>query len=242
MPTNGAKPLLEIIDLNVAYGDAQALWDISLTVGEGESVTIIGPNGAGKTTLVNCLAGIMLARSGEILLAGQDLTKSLAHQVCGQGIAVVPEGRRLFPDMSVRDNLDIGAYITQARPYHEETIEQVFTIFPRLKERSRQLAGTLSGGEQQMVAIGRALMAKPKLLLLDEPSLGLAPLVVDTIFEVLTEINSAGVSVLMVEQNVIKALNFASRGYVLEQGRIVQEGPTNTLLEDRHVKQAYLGL
>jgi branched-chain amino acid transport system ATP-binding protein len=242
MPTNGHKPLLEIIDLNVAYGDAQALWNISLTVGEGESVTIIGPNGAGKTTLVNSLAGMMVARSGQVLLNGQDLTQILPHQVCGRGIAVVPEGRRLFPQMSVRDNLDIGAYIPQARPYYDELIEQVFTIFPHLKGRSRQLAGTLSGGEQQMVAIGRALMARPKLLLLDEPSLGLAPIIVDTIFEVLTEINNAGVSILMVEQNVTKALNFAARGYVLEQGRIILEGPTQSLLEDEHVRQAYLGL
>lgn len=242
MPPDATKPLLQIADLNVAYGDAQALWDISLTVAEGESVTIIGPNGAGKTTLVNSLAGIIPARSGQIVLNGRDLTKALSHQVCGHGIAVVPEGRRLFPEMSVRDNLDMGAYLPQARAHYDETIARVFAIFPRLKERARQLAGTLSGGEQQMVAIGRALMAKPKLLLLDEPSLGLAPLIVDTIFEVLTEINKAGVSILMVEQNVAKGLSFASRGYVLEQGRIVQEGPTGTLLEDRHVKQAYLGL
>jgi branched-chain amino acid transport system ATP-binding protein len=234
--------LLEINNLNVAYGDAQALWNISLTVNEGESVTIIGPNGAGKTTLVNAMAGIIPARSGHILLGERDLTQLPAHQVCSLGIAVVPEGRRLFPQMSVRDNLDMGSYISQARPYHAEMIERVYTIFPRLKERASQLAGTLSGGEQQMVAISRALMARPKLLLLDEPSLGLAPLIVDSIFKVLSEINNAGVSILMVEQNVSKALEFAARGYVLEQGRIVQAGSAASLLHDEHVKQAYLGV
>lgn len=241
MPNNG-KVLLEINNLNMAYGDAQALWNVSLAVNEGECVTIIGPNGAGKTTLVNALAGIIPARSGQILLDGRDLTQAPAHRVCGFGVAIVPEGRRLFPQMSVRDNLDIGSYIPSARARRAETIERVYTIFPRLKERARQLAGTLSGGEQQMVAIGRALMALPRLLLLDEPSLGLAPLVVDNIFAVLSEINKAGVSILMVEQNVSKALQFAARGYVLEQGRIVQAGAAESLLRDEHVKQAYLGL
>lgn len=241
MPHNGTS-LLEIAGLNVAYGDAQALWDVSLTVDEGERVTIIGPNGAGKTTLVNTIAGIIPTQSGRIILAGHDLTDAHSHQVCGLGVAVVPEGRRLFPKMSVRDNLDMGAYIPRARPHHNEMLERVYTIFPRLKERARQLAGTLSGGEQQMVAIGRALMARPKLLLLDEPSLGLAPLIIDSIFEVLTEINDAGVSILMVEQNVSKALEFATRGYVLEQGRIGQEGTAETLLRHEHVRQAYLGL
>jgi branched-chain amino acid transport system ATP-binding protein len=236
------QTLLEVIGLNVAYGDAQALWDISLTVNEGESVTIIGPNGAGKTTLVNALAGIIPAHSGQIMLAGYDLTTVWPHQICSRGIAVVPEGRRLFPKMSVRDNLDMGAYIPEARPYRDEMLERVFSIFPRLQERTGQLAGTLSGGEQQMLAIGRALMARPKLLLLDEPSLGLAPVIVDTIFEILAEINSSGVSILMVEQNVTKALQFAGRGYILEQGRIVQEGSTQSLMHDAHVRQAYLGL
>jgi branched-chain amino acid transport system ATP-binding protein len=241
MPNNN-KVLLEINNLNVAYGDAQALWNISLTVNEGESVTIIGPNGAGKTTLVNALVGIVPTSSGHIMLGGRDLTQLPVHQVCGLGIAVVPEGRRLFTQMSVRDNLDLGAYIPSARAQHNEMIEWVYAIFPRLKERARQLAGTLSGGEQQMVAIGRALMARPKLLLLDEPSLGLAPIVVASIFEVLTEINNAGVSILMVEQNVSKALEFAARGYVLEQGRIVQAGAAETLLRDAYIRQAYLGL
>jgi branched-chain amino acid transport system ATP-binding protein len=227
MPNNGTTTLLQVNNLNVAYGDAQALWDISLTVNVAESVTIIGPNGAGKTTLVNALAGVIPARTGQIMFERQDLTQLPPYQVCSQGIAVVPEGRRLFPQMSVRDNLDMGSFIPEARPYHDEMIERVYAIFPRLKERSKQLAGTLSGGEQQMLAIGRALMA---------------PLIVDNIYNVLTEINNAGVSILMVEQNVSKALEFAARGYVLEQGRILQEGQTETLLRDEHVKQAYLGL
>lgn len=201
MPDSGTT-LLEVVDINVAYGDAQALWDVSLTVNEGESVTIIGPNGVGKTTLVNAVTGILPIQRGQVFLGEHTLTRVPSHQVCSLGIAVVPEGRRLFPHMSVRDNLDMGAYIPEARAYHDEMLDRVYTIFPRLKERARQLAGTLSGGEQQMVAIGRALMARPKLLLLDEPSLGLAPVLVDSIFDVLTEINDAGVSILMVEQNV----------------------------------------
>lgn len=241
MPDTGT-PLLEVVDINVAYGDAQALWDVSLTVDEGESVTIIGPNGAGKTTLVNAITGILPIRSGQVLLGEHNLTEARSHQVCSLGIAVVPEGRRLFPQMSVRDNLDMGSYVPEARPYRDEMLDRVYAIFPRLKERARQPAGTLSGGEQQMVAIGRALMARPKLLLLDEPSLGLAPVLVDAIFDVLTEINDSGVSILMVEQNVSKALEFAARGYVLEQGRIVQEGTAETLLQHEHVKRAYLGL
>ncbi len=226
----------------MAYGDAQALWQVSLRVEEGERVTIVGPNGAGKTTLVNALAGLLPSRRGRVMLHDVDLLRLPPYQICAQGIALVPEGRRLFPRMSVRDNLDLGAYIPAARAHHAETLDRVLTIFPRLKERSRQLAGTLSGGEQQMLAIGRALMARPRYLLLDEPSLGLAPIIVDTIFEVLAEINELGVAVLMVEQNVSKALTFAGRGYVLEQGRIVREGLADELLHDAHVMEAYLGL
>ena len=234
--------MLKISNLNVAYGDAQALWDVSLMVNEGESVTIVGPNGAGKTTLVNALAGILPSKSGQINLNKVELTKLPGHQICEQGLAVVPEGRRLFVQMSVQDNLDMGSYMPKVRPYYEETLAQVFKIFPRLKERRDQIAGTLSGGEQQMLAIGRALMARPRYLLLDEPSLGLAPVIVDDIFEILTEINQQGVAVLMVEQNVSKALSFATRGYVLEQGRIMQEGTAESLSNDEYVRQAYLGL
>jgi len=232
--------MLEIIDLNVAYGDAQALWDVSLTVGEREIVTVVGPNGAGKTTLVNALAGIVPVRSGTIRMDGQDLAALPAHQMCQHGIAIVPEGRRLFTQMTVRDNLDMGAFVPQARAHHAESLSQVYRIFPKLKERDRQRAGTLSGGEQQMLAIGRALMARPKLLLLDEPSLGLAPVIVDLIFDVLEEIKQLGVSTLLVEQHVVKALQAASRGYILEEGRIVRMGRSEELIQDKHIQRAYL--
>jgi branched-chain amino acid transport system ATP-binding protein len=232
--------MLEVIDLNVAYGDAQALWDVSLTVGEGEVVTVVGPNGAGKTTLVNALAGIVPVRSGHIRIGGQDLTAMPAHQVCQYGVAIVPEGRRLFPQMAVRENLDMGSFVPSARAYHDEMLERVYGIFPKLKERANQRAGTLSGGEQQMLAIGRALMARPKLLLLDEPSLGLAPVVVEQIFDVLQDINRSGVSILLVEQHVAKALRAASRGYTLEEGRIVRMGGAEELMQDERIQRAYL--
>lgn len=234
--------MLDVQDLNVAYGDAQALWDVALTVNDGEIVTIVGPNGAGKTTLVNALSGILAAHSGQILLNGQDLTRIAAHKICGRGIAIVPEGRRIFTEMTVRHNLDLGAYIPQARPHHAKTLKQVYSLFPILQERENQIAGTLSGGQQQMLAIGRALMACPRLLLLDEPSLGLAPVLVDQIFDAILDINQVGVAVLMVEQNVVKALQIANRGYVIEEGRIVQGGAAHELLNDKRIKQAYLGL
>ena len=234
--------MLEVHDLNVAYGDAQALWDVRLTVNDGEIVAIVGPNGAGKTTLVNSLCGMIAARSGRIIFNGQDLTRIASHTICEHGVAIVPEGRRIFDQMSVRHNLDLGAYIPKARQYHAQTLDRVFTLFPILKDRQQQIAGTLSGGQQQMLAIGRALMAQPKLLLLDEPSLGLAPVIMDDIFEVLTEINKSGVAILMVEQNVVKALQFANRGYVIEEGRVVQGADARELLNDKRIKQAYLGL
>jgi branched-chain amino acid transport system ATP-binding protein len=234
--------MLEVRDLNVAYGDAQALWDVALNVNDGEIVTIVGPNGAGKTTLVNALCGIIPSRSGQILFAGRDLTKVSPHKICGHGIAIVPEGRRIFPQMSVRHNLDLGAYVPQARQHCTDTLEQVYSLFPILKEREQQIAGTMSGGQQQMLAVGRALMARPRLLLLDEPSLGLAPLLVNQIFEVIGSINQSGVSVLLVEQNVVKALEIANRGYIIEEGRIVQGGSSRELLNDQRIKQVYLGL
>lgn len=233
--------MLEVRDLNVAYGDAQALWDISLTVGDGEIVTVVGPNGAGKTTLVNTLAGIVTLRSGTISMDGHNIGVLPAHEICKYGIAIVPEGRRLFSQMTVRDNLDIGAFIPNARAHYNESLEQVYQLFPKLKERTQQITGTLSGGEQQMVAIGRALMARPKLLLLDEPSIGLAPMVIDMIFDVLNEIKQMGVSTLLVEQHVVKALQAASRGYILEEGRIVQMGQAQDLIQDKRIQQAYLG-
>jgi branched-chain amino acid transport system ATP-binding protein len=232
--------MLEITNLNVAYGDAQALWDVSLTVNDNEIVTVVGPNGAGKTTLVNTLAGIVPLRNGSITMDGKNISALKSHEICQYGIAIVPEGRRLFPQMTVRDNLDIGSYIPGARARHAESLDRVYQLFPKLKERTRQITGTLSGGEQQMVAIGRALMACPKMLLLDEPSIGLAPVIIDLIFEVLEEIRQMGVSTLLVEQHVVKALHAASRGYILEEGRIVQTGKSDELLKDKHIQQVYL--
>ena len=234
--------MLKVQDLNVSYGDAQALWDVALEVNDGEIVTIVGPNGAGKTTLVNSLAGIIPASRGQIIFNNQDLTRIAPHKICEQGVVVVPEGRRIFTEMSVRHNLDLGAYIPEARKHHAEMLDEVYRLFPILKERERQIAGTMSGGQQQMLAIGRALMARPRLLLLDEPSLGLAPVLVDQIFDAVIEINLTGVAVLMVEQNVVKALQLANRGYVIEEGRIVQGGDAHELLSDSRIKQAYLGL
>jgi branched-chain amino acid transport system ATP-binding protein len=234
--------MLEVKELNVAYGDAQALWDVSLTIEDREIVTIVGPNGAGKTTLVNALCGIIPTRSGKIILDGKGLTGIAGHRVCEHGVAIVPEGRRIFSGMSVRHNLDLGAYRPEVRPYRAQMLEQVYSMFPILQARENQIAGTLSGGQQQMLAIGRALMARPRLLLLDEPSLGLAPVIVDQIFEAVIAINKTGVAVLMVEQNVVKALKLAKRGYVIEEGRIVQEGDAHALLNDKRIKQAYLGL
>lgn len=234
--------MLDVQNLNVAYGDAQALWDVSLRIDDGEIVTIVGPNGAGKTTLVNALCCLIPSRSGRILYNGQDLIRIPAHKACGHGVAVVPEGRRIFPEMSVQHNLDLGNYVPKNRPNYDRLLDQVFSLFPLLKERQGQLAGTLSGGQQQMLAIGRALMADPGLLLLDEPSLGLAPVLVDQIFDALLDINRRGVAILMVEQNVVKALRLANRGYVIEEGRIVQGGAADDLLNDRRIKQAYLGL
>jgi branched-chain amino acid transport system ATP-binding protein len=234
--------VLKVESVTSGYGRAQALWDVSLEVAEGEIVTIIGPNGAGKSTLVNVLAGIHPAWSGSVELDGVELTSLPAHDVCGAGIAVVPEGRQVFPEMTVADNLEIGGYHPSVRQYRDETYERVIEIFPILADRATQLAGSMSGGEQQMLAIGRALMARPRYLLLDEPSLGLAPVIVENIFEVLRQINTEGVSVVVVEQNVVEALELASRGYVLEQGNIVKEASAESLLEDPAVRAAYLGV
>lgn len=234
--------MLEVEGVTAGYGRAQALWDVSLTVGEAEIVTIIGPNGAGKSTLVNVLAGIHPAWGGRIVFEGTDLTALKPHQVCSAGVAVVPEGRQVFADMSVSDNLEIGAYHPGARPARKASYDRVCEIFPILAERSNQMAGSLSGGEQQMLAIGRALMAQPRLLLLDEPSLGLAPVIVDAIFDILRRIHEQGTAVLVVEQNVVEALELAARGYVLEQGRVVKEATASSLLDDPAVRNAYLGV
>jgi branched-chain amino acid transport system ATP-binding protein len=234
--------MLEVESLVAGYGSAQALFDVDLRVEDSEIVTILGPNGAGKSTLVNAISGLISPWSGTVALDGHDLTAVPSHRVAEQGVAVVPEGRRIFPRMSVADNLAVGAYNQRARETSDETLRWVYGIFPRLEERSDQQAGSFSGGEQQMLAIGRALMAKPSLLLLDEPSLGLAPIIVETIFGVLKQINEAGMSILLVEQNAVEALNLATRGYVLEEGKIVMEGPSTALLNDERLRKAYLGL
>jgi branched-chain amino acid transport system ATP-binding protein len=234
--------MLEVRAISAGYGTAQALWDIDINVGEGEIVTLVGPNGAGKSTFVNVVAGLGRAWSGSVVLDGQSLTSMAPEAVCGQGVAIVPEGRRLFPDLTVADNLDIGAFHPAARAKRDETYEWVSSIFPIVAERSNQRASTLSGGQQQMVAIGRALMARPKLLLLDEPSLGLAPVIVEQIFDVIRDINQGGTSVLIVEQNVVEALELASRAYVLENGRIVRHGDAAELLTDESLQKAYFGM
>ena len=234
--------MLEVNGLAAGYGKAQALFDMALHVDEGEIVTILGPNGAGKTTLVNSIAGVIRPTSGSVVLDGTDMLNLAPHQISSHGVALVPEGRRIFPRMTVTDNLDIGAYGRQARADRDRNLKWIHEIFPRLAERAGQEAGTLSGGEQQMLAIGRALMSRPKLLLLDEPSLGLAPIIVSGIFEVLHEINALGVSILLVEQNAVEALDLASRGYVLEEGHIVGQDDSEALLHDERLRKAYLGL
>jgi branched-chain amino acid transport system ATP-binding protein len=233
--------MLEAEQLLVAYGDATALWDVSLTVGEGELVSVVGPNGSGKTTLINAIAGLLPVRGGRLRYGGEDLTRLAPHEVSSRGIAIVPEGRRLFPGMTVEENLEIGCYARGARAARGARLEHVYATFPVLRARRRQAAGTLSGGEQQMAAIGRALMAGPRLLLLDEPSLGLAPAIVDHVFEVIEALHREGVAVLLVEQNVAKALAVASRAYVLAEGRIVSGGTPAALLAEPHLRTAYLG-
>ena len=233
--------MLEVDRLTVAYGDAVALWEVSLAVNERELVTVVGPNGAGKTTLINALAGLLPIRGGTLRLADCDLGRLAPHRFCHQGVALVPEGRRLFAGMTVEENLEMGCYAPAARTHRSQGLERIYGLFPILRDRRRQLAGALSGGQQQMLAIGRALMARPRLLLLDEPSLGLAPAIADHVFEVIAAIHRDGVAVLLVEQNVAAALAIAARAYVLEQGRIVAAGPAATLAQDARIREAYLG-
>lgn len=234
--------MLEVENINVFYGEAQALWDVSFSVQEGEIVTLVGSNGAGKSTILNTISGLLVPSSGAIRLNGIRLDHLPAHRIVELGVAQIPEGRRLWPGLTVLENLELGAYTRQARAAREESLRWVFKLFPRLEERKYQLAGTLSGGEQQMLAIGRGLLSRPKILMLDEPSLGLAPFLVDEVFKTILEINRQGVTILLVEQNVHHALEIASRGYVLETGRIVLSGSGKELLEDPYVKTAYLGL
>ena len=234
--------MLEAIGLQASYGAAPALWDVSLSVGAGELVCVVGPNGAGKSTLINVIAGLHRARGGRIAFEGQDITQLAPHRFCAAGIAIVPEGRRLFTGMSVRDNLELGSYLPGPKASRAETLEQVFVLFPVLKEKLQAPAGALSGGQQQMVAIGRAMMSRPKLLLLDEPSLGLSPMVVLHMFKAIQEINAAGTSVLLVEQNVSMAMDLARRAYVMEEGRIVADGLASELVNRPEIRKAYLGL
>ena len=233
--------MLEVRGVEAAYGGLLALADVTLTVEPGEVVALVGSNGAGKTTLLRVVAGLLRPRAGLIRWDDQPLYGLLAHQIVERGIALVPEGRRLFTRMTVEENLELGAFTPRAGAERRSTLDTVYRIFPRLLERRRQLAGSLSGGEQQMVAIGRALMTRPRLLMLDEPSLGLAPRLLEAIFEVLGEISRGGVSILLVEQNVQAALGLAHRGYVLESGRITGQGSGAALLRDPHVRRAYLG-
>jgi branched-chain amino acid transport system ATP-binding protein len=231
--------LLEMSDVVVRYGAVTALDGVTLSVTDGEVVTLLGANGAGKTTTLRTISGLLRPVEGGVFLDGEPLAGLPAHQLVARGISHVPEGRRVFPRMTVQENLLMGAYLN--RRHVREDTDRVFALFPRLAERRGQDGGTLSGGEQQMLAIGRALMARPKVLLLDEPSMGLAPLIVATIFRVVAEINADGVSVLLVEQNAAQALKIANRGYVLENGTISIDGPAGTLLTDDRVRQAYLG-
>jgi branched-chain amino acid transport system ATP-binding protein len=234
--------LLEARKLHIGYGDATAVWDVSLDVGAGEIVSVIGPNGAGKTTLINAIAGLLRCRQGELRFDGVDMTSVRAHDYCSHGIALVPEGRRLFAKMSVEENLELGCYLRAARVLRVQSLERVYGLFPILRDKRAQLAGELSGGQQQMVAIGRALMARPRIVLFDEPSLGLAPTVVDDMFEIIARVRGEGAAVLLVEQNVLKALGIADRAYVLEQGRIVSAGLPDDLLKQPHIREAYLGV
>jgi branched-chain amino acid transport system ATP-binding protein len=234
--------VLEVRGLEVCHGEAQALWGVDLTLGDGEIVCIVGPNGAGKTTLAHAIAGMLPVASGSVRIGGTEVAGLPTHLVCRSGIAIVPEGRRIFPGLTVRDNLDLGAYRRDARAFHAESLAWVHELFPRLAERSAQVAGSLSGGEQQMLAIGRALMARPRVLLLDEPSLGLAPVIVDDVFDAIGVINRTGVSVLLVEQNVVRALEIASRGYVLSEGRVALVGTAAELLANDSVRRTVLGV
>ncbi len=233
--------MFEVERIRVSYGAAPALSEVSIRVGAGELACVVGPNGAGKTTLINAIAGLHPIEAGALRLDGRDLSRLPRHAFCGEGIAIVPEGRRLFAGMSVRENLELGSYRHAARARRGASLERVCDVFPVLRERLEQAAGTLSGGEQQMLAIGRALMAQPRLLLLDEPSLGLAPAVVLAVFDVIREINAGGVAVLLVEQNAALALEIAARAYVLEEGRIAAEGGPAELLAKADIRRAYLG-
>ena len=234
--------MLRIEKLNFSYGDLKVLWDIDLEVKQGEIVTVVGANGAGKSTTLKAISRVVKPGSGTLTFEGKDLTRMQPHEVVEQGLIQVPEGRHIFPEMTVLENLRMGSYVKATRPDRQKNIEWVFELFPRLKEREKQLGGTMSGGEQQMLAIARGLMANPKLMLLDEPSLGLSPLLVKNIFDIITGINKQGVTILLVEQNVYQSLRIANRAYVMETGRVVLTGKGEELLNNDHVKKAFLGM
>ena len=234
--------MLEVHELQVAYGPAPALWGVSFTMRAGELLCVVGPNGAGKTTLINTLAGMLRARGGRIVFEGHDISALAPHRYCAAGIAIVPEGRRLFGAMSVLENLEIGSILPAAKAQRAASLEAVLALFPALKAKLDQAAGELSGGQQQMVAIGRALMARPRLLLLDEPSLGLSPLIVQELFGAIRRVNREGTAVLLVEQNVATALRVAHRASVLEEGRMVAEGTPDELMQRDEIRRAYLGV
>lgn len=233
--------MLEVKDLEVYYGMIQAIKGISFQVEEGEIIALIGANGAGKTTTLHTVTGLLQAKKGSVLFEGKDITKVPGHKIVSMGMAHVPEGRRIFAQLSVLQNLRMGAYTRKDKDEIEETLKMVYRRFPRLEERSSQIAGTLSGGEQQMLAMGRALMSHPKIILMDEPSMGLSPIFVNEIFDIIREVSKGGTTVLLVEQNAKKALSIADRAYVLETGRIVLEGAADVLMNDDSVKKAYLG-
>ena len=233
--------MLTIKDLEVYYGVIQAIKGVSFEVNQGEVIALIGANGAGKTTILHTITGLISPKKGSVMFEGNELTKMPAHKIVSLGMAHVPEGRRVFADLSVYEKLRMGAYTRKDKGEIEESLEKVYDRFPRLKERRNQMAGTLSGGEQQMLAMGRALMSKPKILLMDEPSMGLSPIMVNEIFSIIQEVSNSGTTVLLVEQNAKKALAIADRGYVLETGRIVLEGKASDLLNDDSIKKAYLG-
>lgn len=233
--------MLEVKDLQVYYGMIQAIKGISFEVNQGEVIALIGANGAGKTTILHTVTGLLAPKKGSILFEGQDITKIPAHKIVSMGMAHVPEGRRVFAQLSVYDNLKMGAYTRTDKTEIEESLEMVYKRFPRLEERKNQMAGTLSGGEQQMLAMGRALMSKPKIILMDEPSMGLSPIFVNEIFDIIQEVSASGTTVLLVEQNAKKALSIADRAYVLETGNIALEGDAKVLMNDDSIKKAYLG-
>jgi len=235
-------PMLEVDNIHTYYGNIQALKGISLTVEEGEIVTLIGANGAGKTTTLRTICGLLKPRQGKVYLEGEDLTDCKAHEIVYKGVAMVPEGRGVFAKLTVSENLEMGAYSRNDRAGIAQDMEYVFTLFPRLKERRKQVAGTLSGGEQQMLATARAMMARPRLLLMDEPSMGLAPVLVEDVFDRMVEINREGTTILLVEQNANMALQFASRGYVLQTGEIVLSDTCEGLRQNQMVQKAYLGM